>query len=116
MALSLAFVPLWIAVYFWMGYSSNLFFTGGGFPWIEFLTGVAIIISCFLIRFAPVEAEHLSLNVSAPIAFLGFVVAATWIDTIAGQLVSLLTFLGVICRIPGKNASFHFLEAFAMVD
>lgn len=101
-ALSFALTPLWIAVYFWMGYSSNLFFTGGGFPWIEFLTGVAIIISCFLIRFAPVEAEHLSLNVSAPIAFLGFVVAATWIDTIAGQLVSLLTFLGVICRIPGS--------------
>ena len=28
--------------------------------------------------------------------------AATWIDTIADQLVQLLTFLGVICRIPGS--------------
>ena len=109
-ALSFALTPLWIATYLWIGYGSNLFFTGGGFPWIEFLTGVAIIISLLLIRFAPVESEHLSLNVSVPIAFLGFIVAATWIDTIAGQLVSLLTFLGVICRIPGKNASSMYLE------
>lgn len=28
--------------------------------------------------------------------------AATWIDTIADQLVKLLTLLGVICRIPGS--------------
>ena len=29
-------------------------------------------------------------------------IAATWIDTIADQLVRLLTLLGVICRIPGS--------------
>ena len=85
-----------------MGYSSNLFYAGSGFPWIETLTGIAIVISIFLVRFAPSEAENMSLNVSVPIAFIGFIVAATWIDTIASQLVSLLTFLGVICRIPGK--------------
>jgi len=101
-ALSFALTPLWIALYAWMGYSSNLFYTSGGFPWIETLTGIAIIISVFLVRFAPSEAENMSLNVSVPIAFLGFIVAATWIDTIASQLVSLLTLLGVICRIPGS--------------
>jgi hypothetical protein len=34
------------------------------------------------------------------IALYGFVIAATWIDLIANQLVSLLQFLGVILRIP----------------
>jgi sodium/potassium/calcium exchanger 6 len=38
--------------------------------------------------------------VSGPLALVGFIIAATWIDTIADQLVKLLTFLGVICRIP----------------
>ena len=37
-----------------------------------------------------------------PIAFIGFIIAATWIDTIADLLVRLLTLLGVICRIPGS--------------
>lgn len=35
-----------------------------------------------------------------PIALFGFAVAATWIDTIADQLVHLLAFLGIVCRIP----------------
>lgn len=33
---------------------------------------------------------------------MGFLIAATWIDAIADQLVRLLTFLGVIFRIPGS--------------
>merc|ERR1712127_659021 len=44
----------------------------------------------------------MSLTISVPIAFIGFIVAASWIDTIATQLVKLLTLLGVICRIPGS--------------
>ena len=35
-----------------------------------------------------------------PIALYGFVVAATWIDLIADNLVALLEFLGIMCRIP----------------
>ncbi len=35
-----------------------------------------------------------------PIALYGFAIAATWIDLIADNLVSLLEFLGIICRIP----------------
>jgi sodium/potassium/calcium exchanger 6 len=38
--------------------------------------------------------------VQVPIALYGFVVAATWIDLIADNLVSLLEFLGIMCRIP----------------
>ena len=65
------------------------------------------MISILLVRFAPSEAEYMSMYTSIPIAFLGFIVAATWIDLLADQLVSLLTFLGVICRIPGQYY-FHF--------
>ena len=39
-------------------------------------------------------------SVQVPIALYGFVVAATWIDLIADNLVSLLEFLGIMCRIP----------------
>ena len=39
---------------------------------------------------------------SAPIAFYGFVIAATWIDFIADRLVSLLDFLGIVCHVPGS--------------
>jgi hypothetical protein len=36
--------------------------------------------------------------VQVPIALYGFVVAATWIDSIADRLVALLEFLGIILR------------------
>jgi sodium/potassium/calcium exchanger 6 len=36
--------------------------------------------------------------VQVPIALYGFVIAATWIDTIADRLVALLEFLGIILR------------------
>jgi sodium/potassium/calcium exchanger 6 len=37
---------------------------------------------------------------AVPIALYGFVIAATWIDTIADSLVSLLNFIGIILSIP----------------
>eukprot|EP00979_Chaetoceros_neogracilis_P005072 scaffold869_cov260-Chaetoceros_neogracile.AAC.3 len=55
---------------------------------------------CKSVHFAPAEEVDLALIVSGPLALVGFIIAATWIDTIADQLVKLLTFLGVICRIP----------------
>ena len=36
--------------------------------------------------------------VQVPIALYGFVIAATWIDTIADRLVALLELLGIILR------------------
>jgi sodium/potassium/calcium exchanger 6 len=36
----------------------------------------------------------------APLSLYGFFIAATWIDVIGNYLVSLLQFLGIICRIP----------------
>jgi len=43
----------------------------------------------------------MSLYCATPIAMYGFIIAATWIDQIAGALVSLLNFIGIIFRIPG---------------
>jgi len=43
----------------------------------------------------------MKMNVAAPIAFVGFVIAATWIDFIADHVVSLLDFIGIILHIPG---------------
>jgi Ca2+/Na+ antiporter len=40
--------------------------------------------------------------ISVPIALYGFIVAATWIDTIADQLVSLLSFFGILSHIPAE--------------
>jgi sodium/potassium/calcium exchanger 6 len=81
-------------------HDKNLFMFGG-FPYIEIFTFFSSIIGLFLIKFAPSEGVDMSLAVSVPLACVGFIIAATWIDAIADQLVKLLTLLGVICRIPG---------------
>lgn len=40
--------------------------------------------------------DDMHLAAATPIALYGFIMAATWIDFIAGHLVSLLEFLGVV--------------------
>jgi sodium/potassium/calcium exchanger 6 len=100
-AASVACTPLWIGIYAWMEHDANLFIFGG-FPYIEICLCFTGIIGILITRFAPVDYSELSLKISFPITFLGFLIAATWIDAIADQLVKLLTFLGVICRIPGS--------------
>lgn len=44
----------------------------------------------------------MSLIAATPIAFYGFIMAATWIDYIADHLVALLDFMGIVLRIPGS--------------
>jgi len=100
-ALSLTLSPVWFGVYCLIERHVNLFFLGG-FPYIEIITCAGAIVGFFFVKFAPLEDHDLALKVSVPIAFLGFIIAATWIDTIADQLVKLLTFVGVIFRIPGS--------------
>lgn len=101
LATSVFLTPAWLGMYAMMVHDTNLFILGG-FPYIEIFTLITLIIALFILKFAPSDESDLSLNVSVPLAFLGFIVAATWIDVIADQLVQLLTFLGVICRIPGS--------------
>ena len=52
--------------------------------------GVSILIGLFVLRFAPGGEGNMSLIAATPIAFYGFIMAATWIDFIADSLVSLL--------------------------
>jgi len=104
-ALSFALSPLWFGLYLILEFDSNLFFfgdDGGGIPFIEISFLFFASLSLLLLRFAPSVDGAMSLTVSVPIAFWGFVIAATWIDAIADQLVRVLTFLGVVFKIPNS--------------
>uniref|UniRef100_A0A7R9ZRY4 Sodium/calcium exchanger membrane region domain-containing protein n=1 Tax=Craspedostauros australis TaxID=1486917 RepID=A0A7R9ZRY4_9STRA len=62
--------------------------------------GIAIIVAILLVRFAPGGDGQMSLSIATPLALYGFCIAATWIDFVADNLVSLLNFIGIIMRIP----------------
>lgn len=100
-SLSTLLSPIWLGIYAYRNFDSNLFFTGG-FPYIEISTVIAFIVAALVLRFSPAEDGAMSMYISAPIALYGFVVAASWIDTIADQLVDLLNFLGIVCHIPNS--------------
>ena len=53
-----------------------------------------------MLRYAPSSDGAMPIYISAPIALFGFFVAASWIDTIAGNLVNLLAYLGAVLNIP----------------
>mmetsp|Transcript_13617 Transcript_13617/g.19844 ORF Transcript_13617/g.19844 Transcript_13617/m.19844 type:complete len:791 (+) Transcript_13617:139-2511(+) len=101
LALSVALSPLWFGIYFWVEYEINLFYDGG-FPVIIFLFLLSGIVGSLILRFAPRGEGPMALLASIPIALFGFIIAATWIDTIADVLVNLLSFLGIICHIPSS--------------
>jgi Ca2+/Na+ antiporter len=84
-----------------------------------FLFASFFIIGVIFLSFSPLSTTSITTNVSfgneytkcsskltsvisVPIALYGFIVAATWIDTVADQLVSLLSFFGILCHIPGE--------------
>jgi solute carrier family 24 (sodium/potassium/calcium exchanger), member 6 len=101
-ALSLALSPWWLVFYLWSKHDFNLF-AGGWVHSLSFLI-VELCVCAFalcILRFAPDRNGEIALIYSTPIALYGFVIAATWIDTIADSLVSLLNFVGIILRIPG---------------
>jgi sodium/potassium/calcium exchanger 6 len=64
--------------------------------------GLSILIGVLVLRFAPGGEGNMSLIAATPIAFYGFIMAATWIDFIADRLVSLLDFIGIVLHIPGS--------------
>lgn len=61
----------------------------------------SVLLGAMVLRFAPGGDGVMSMSISTPIALYGFFIAATWIDTIADKLVSLLDFLGIVLHIPG---------------
>mmetsp|Transcript_22678 Transcript_22678/g.21800 ORF Transcript_22678/g.21800 Transcript_22678/m.21800 type:complete len:490 (-) Transcript_22678:90-1559(-) len=100
-ALSFALSPLWMGFYIYKQMEINLFLFGG-FPYIEIATAISFLIAVLILRFAPAEDGAMPMMLSAPIALYGFVIAATWVDTIADQLVDVLNFLGIISHIPNS--------------
>jgi len=99
-ALSLAVSPLWFVFYLWRSHDMNLF-AGSGWIYLLVLEALVGLGALCILRFAPGGEGEMALLFSTPIAFYGFVIAATWIDTIADALVSLLNFVGIILHIPG---------------
>jgi len=96
-AFSLAFSPLWFALYLYRSSDVNVL----NF-WEYYLVywAVAAAAAAGVVRFAPGGEGNMAIMFSIPIALYGFVMAATWIDTIADTLVSVLSFVGIMLSIP----------------
>jgi sodium/potassium/calcium exchanger 6 len=100
-AISFALSPIWFGIYMIRENGVNLFYLNG-FPYIEIVTTCTSFAALLILRFAPSEDGAMPMLFSAPIALYGFMIAATWIDSIADQLVDLLNFLGIISHIPNS--------------
>jgi sodium/potassium/calcium exchanger 6 len=98
-ALSVAISPVWLIYYLWNMHGINLLDDGG---WFYFLVLWSLFVfgSALILRYAPGGEGDMSLHLATPIALYGFCIAATWIDTIADNLVNLLDFVGIILKIP----------------
>jgi len=100
-ALSMFLSSFWVGLYVWVQHDVNLFWHKG-LSYVGLMAIPTSIIAMLLLRYAPGGEGNLTLLVSAPIALYGFVMAATWIDTVADHLVAVLDFLGILFRIPGS--------------
>jgi len=96
-ALSLALSPLWVGIYAWNNFDTNLW----GWQMGVFVA-VTLPLGLMILRYAPGGEGTMATFLAVPIALYGFVIAATWIDAIADKLVALLEFLGVTLRIPNS--------------
>lgn len=93
--------PIWFAYYIWVGHEVNLL-SKNHIVYFLIVWVLAIATGVAVMRYAPGGEGTMSMAVATPIAFVGFVIAATWIDYIADHLVSLLDFIGIILHIPGS--------------
>jgi len=100
-AVSISLAPIWLGVYLLTTLNINLF-AWGGFPYIELATLLSSLLGFLILRYVSPSDDDgtIPLSISAPIALFGFFIAASWIDAIAGNLVTLLTFLGDALDIP----------------
>ena len=106
-ALSITFSPLWLCFYFstkmegFDPYCRNDSDTHCSPSVILWPCFISYAIGSAFILFAPkVDSSSIPLRYKLPIALYGFLIAATWIDVISDQLVNILEFIGVVCRIP----------------
>lgn len=100
-ALSVAVSPFWFTYYLLVQHDIELW-TNSRLPYFMTYLGVSILIGVLVLRFAPGGEGNMSLIAATPIAFYGFIMAATWIDFVADRLVSLLDFIGIVLHIPGS--------------
>jgi sodium/potassium/calcium exchanger 6 len=91
--------PFWFA-YYMLGHEMNML-SKAFLPYFFVYWGVCTLVGALILRFAPGGEGNISMIVAAPVALYGFVMAATWIDSIANHLVSLLDFMGIVLHIPG---------------
>lgn len=97
-AISIALSPLWLWYYFWDQFDVNVVESSTTFVVFFFL--LPVLLGLIVLRFAPCGDIPPRLSVAVAITLIGFCVSATWLDLIADLLVSLLSFFGIICRIP----------------
>ena len=97
-ALSIAFSPLWLWYYFYDQFDVNIVDCSTTTVFLIFF--LPFLLGLMVLRFAPCGDIPPRLSVAVPITLVGFCISATWLDLIADLLVSLLSFFGVICRIP----------------
>ena len=102
-ALSLGLSPVWMAFYLRKAFGVTIF----SWAFMQFAI-VCLAASVLVLRMAPqtptgsiASLTMPNLWVATPVALYGFVIAASWIDTIADQLVSVLDFVGICLKIPG---------------
>lgn len=93
--------PLWFTYYLHVQHDIELW-SGMLLPYFMAYFGISLLIGILVLRFAPGGEGNMSLIAATPIAFYGFIMAATWIDFIADSLVSLLDFIGIVLHIPGS--------------
>ena len=93
--------PLWAI--FYMGFEHETFLPNypGFWVYVAVTTALAILVTIY----APEPTHNCGkptppIWLAVPLALYGFVVAATWIDYIADQLVEVLRYFGNIARIP----------------
>ena len=99
-ALATVVSPVWFAYYLWNGHDINLL---SGDSWFFFLIFwlISAFVAAMVLRYAPGGDGSMAMGVAAPLALYGFILAATWIDYVADNLVSLLDFIGIVLHIPG---------------
>ena len=88
-ALSTAGSPFWL-----LYYREKEFWTVSATAFIL----VALVIALAILRYA--DDNKMPLVTCIPLSLYGFLIAATWIDSIGGALVDLLQFFGTFLRIP----------------
>mmetsp|Transcript_9552 Transcript_9552/g.19428 ORF Transcript_9552/g.19428 Transcript_9552/m.19428 type:complete len:654 (+) Transcript_9552:122-2083(+) len=93
--------PLWIAFYASFEHETNLFSSPSFWVFSLITTTFSILVTIY----APVPTHNCPKVtppnwIAVPLALYGFVIAATWIDFIADQLVEVLQYFGTIAHIP----------------